>query len=259
MKASFDQVVEHYSGFAAIRREEGIVEVRVHSDGGSARYSGEMHEGFGHLFSDLNDDKQNRILILTGTGERFMSPPDMSVMEQYLPYTAALHVPQMGEAFRAISDCLNLEIPMIAAVNGPVTGHAELALMADILIASDDTYFSEFHFVNGIIPGDGTHILWPLVLGARRGQYFILTGQRITSEEGRQLGFVSEVVPKADLLARAWELARQLARQNDVTLRATRLLYTQPLKQQVQDQLLVGIALEGLGSINHWPLELREG
>jgi enoyl-CoA hydratase/carnithine racemase len=103
------------------------------------------------------------------------------------------------------------------------------------------------------VPGDGVHIIWPLLLGPNRGRYFLLTGQRLSAEEARAHGVVSEILSAADLMPRARELAAQLARQPDTTLRYTREAVTQPLKRALLSELGFGLALEGLGAHASWP------
>src|SRR5215475_16080772 len=105
---------------------------------------------------------------------------------------------------------------MIAAVNGPAIIHAELAVLCDIVLAADTAVFQDApHFPGGLVPGDGVHVVWPLVLGANRGRYFLLTGQKLSAQEALNLGVVSEIVPREKLLARAWELARQISLKPD--------------------------------------------
>jgi enoyl-CoA hydratase/carnithine racemase len=91
-----------------------------------------------------------------------------------------------------------------------------------------------------------------------RAKYFLLTAQRITAQEGRELGFVHEIVEADALRDRAWALAREICEQPDVTLRATRALFTQPLKKLMLDNLPLGAAMEGLGSCNHFPTTLKQ-
>ena len=102
--------------------------------------------------------------------------------------------------------------------------------------------------MSGLVPGDGMHIVYPLLLGVNRGRYFLLTGQRIEAAEAKTLGLVNEVMPQADLLPRAWKLAEQMSRQSDIVLRYSRVAMTLVIKRQIHDLLGYGLALEGLGS-----------
>ena len=92
------------------------------------------------------------------------------------------------------------------------------------------------------------HIVYPLLMGMNRGRYFLLTGQTLSAKEAQDLGLVNEVLPRPDLLPRAWELAEQLAQQPPLVLRYTRVLLTQHIKRLMQDLLGYGLALEGMGS-----------
>ena len=138
---------------------------------------------------------------------------------------------------------------MISAINGPALRHSELPLLCDIVLAAADVTFQDSgHFVNGLIPGDGMHIIYPLLMGMNRGRYFLLTGQTLSAQEAKELGLVNEVLPSSELLPRAWQLAEQLAQQPPLVLRYTRVLLTMHLKRMMQDMLGYGLALEGLGS-----------
>jgi enoyl-CoA hydratase/carnithine racemase len=102
---------------------------------------------------------------------------------------------------------------------------------------------------NGVlqmIPGDGMHIVYPLLLGMNRGRYFLLTGQTLDAQKALEFGLVAEVLPPDKLLARAWELAEDLARRPTLLLRYTRLLLTQALRRQMQDLLGYGLGMEML-------------
>ncbi|MEE9276868.1 MAG: enoyl-CoA hydratase/isomerase family protein, partial [Dehalococcoidia bacterium] len=136
-----------------------------------------------------------------------------------------------------------------SAINGPAFRHAEIPLLCDIVLASDDTEIQDSaHFINGLVPGDGMHVVFPLLMGLNRGRYFLLTGQTLSAAEAQDLGLVNEVLPRGRLMARARELARELSKQPPLTLRYTRMLLTHQLKQQMHSLLSYGLALEGLAA-----------
>jgi len=89
-------------------------------------------------------------------------------------------------------------------------------------------------------------VVFPMVMGLNRGRYFLLTGQVIGAREALEFGLVNEVLPREELLPRAWELARQLMRQPEMNRRYARILLTERLRRQMSELLPYGLALEGL-------------
>src|SRR5690606_14916720 len=143
---------------------------------------------------------------------------------------------------------LAIQVPVIAAVNGACSTHSELPLMCDIVLASDDAYLEDAaHFARGVVPGDGVHTVWPMVIGQNRARYFLLTGQRLSAEQAMAYGAVHEVLPKDRLLDRAWELARYLALRPPLTLRLTRSIFVQELKRAAVNDLAAGVYQELYG------------
>ena len=107
-------------------------------------------------------------------------------------------------------DLLNVDVPVIAAVNGPVYRHMEQALFCDVVLASENATFSDSgHYVGGwLAPGDGMHVMLSLLLGLNRARYLVFTGQSLSATEAKDLGLVGEVLAPDELLPRAWALAR---------------------------------------------------
>ena len=253
---TFDSYATKYQHLRMERRD-GILQVTLHSDGKTLRWGGGPHGELGPAFRDIGADPDTKVIILTGTGDSFIEEVDASNVGQRLPATQMSprtwdHI--YWNAKQLLMNLLEIEVPMIAAVNGPVFIHAELAVLCDIVLAADHAVFQDApHFPNGLVPGDGVHVVWPLVLGINRGRYFLLTGQKLSAQEAMQMGVVNEVMPAAQLLARAWELAAQLAQQPPLTLRYARVVLTQRLKQLMLEHLGHGLALQGLGANDYWP------
>jgi enoyl-CoA hydratase/carnithine racemase len=123
-----------------------------------------------------------------------------------------------------------------------------------VVLAAEHTIFQDApHFPNGLVPGDGVHVVWPMLLGLNRGRYFLMTGQIINAQEALNLGVVNEVMPKEKLLPRAWELAREIKKRPPVTVRLTREAVLQNVKRAMLEQLPYGLLLEGLAAVDYWP------
>ena len=230
----------------AFRREGGILEVRLHSDGGSLVFDGYVHEELVDAFHSVGDDRDNQVVILTGTGDVFCTEIKSDGFDFFTP-VGYDKVRRQGT--KVLENILDIEAPMIAAVNGPVHLNSEWALLCDMILASDDTEFADApHPALGTVPGTGNHMLWPEIIGEIRGRYFLLSGQRLDAKEAQSYGAVNEVLPKADLLPRAWELGRYLLKQNPLTLRYTRLALTTRFRRLLQESLSYGLLLEGISA-----------
>jgi enoyl-CoA hydratase/carnithine racemase len=254
---TFDDYANRYECVSMVR-EDGILLLTIHAKGAKDRscvWSARPHKELSYAFNDIARDRENQCVIITGAGDAFCAEmhPSISGLSRYGEGNLT------GEMFEKMDEAghdgryllinhLNIEVPMIAAVNGPALIHAELALLCDIVLASDTTKFQDApHFPMGLVPGDGVHVVWPLILGPNRGRYFLLTGQKLSANEALQLGVVSEVMSRDILLPRAWELARDICRRPSLARRYARVAMTQVLKQAMLDELGYGIALESLG------------
>lgn len=248
MTTNFEEYRARYSTIEMERRD-GILQLRFHTDGGPLQWGALPHAEFGHAFSDIGRDPENKVVIMTGTGDAFSGPaasPDTFPQLKAGDWDSTLR-----EGMLLTTSLLNLNSIVISCVNGPAIRHPEIPLLADVVLAAPHATFQDSaHFSNRMTPGDGVNFVFPLLLGPTRARYFLLTGQTLDVEEALRLGLVNEVHPADQLLARAWSLAEELVSQNPLVLRYTRLLFTQELKRTTLDLLGYGLALEGLAVVH---------
>ena len=241
----FDSYAQKYPNLK-MRREDGILEVALHTNNGPLVFNGFVHGTIGNAFRDIGDDRDNHIVILTGTGNEFCA---QITPEGFDFFTPSGFDKIFREGTKALENILDIQVPIIAAVNGAFTVHTEYALLCDIVLASEDAYFQDMpHPAFGITPGDGVHILWPEVIGELRGRYFLLTGEKLTASKAREYGAVNEILARSDLLPRAWDIARQMTKQNPLTLRYARMALSQRFRRRLQEGLSYGLALEGISA-----------
>ncbi|HXB24752.1 MAG TPA: enoyl-CoA hydratase/isomerase family protein [Gemmatimonadaceae bacterium] len=231
---------------ALTRSPEGVLEVVLHTDGGTLLFNGHVHEELVELFHSIGQDADNRVVILTGAGEAFIDRIDADGFDFFTP-RGFDKIYREGK--KILANLIDIPVPVIAALNGPTTVHSEYALLCDIVIATPDTIFQDKpHFAFGIVPGDGIHSLWPEVIGSIRGRTFVLTQQVIGAEEAKTLGVISEIVPRERLLPRAREIAGRIAKLPPLTISYTRVALTQKLRRIVDESVGYGLALEGISA-----------
>lgn len=174
-------------------------------------------------------DPSVRVAILTGAGSAFSSGGDLRAMEGALEERArdpAATVAYYTQGIQRIPLAFEaLDVPVIAAVNGPAIGAGtDLACMCDLRIAADTARFAESFVKIGIIPGDGGAWLLPRIVGWSKACEMALTGDAISAEDALACGLVSQVVPGPELMAASRRLAERIAVNPPQAVRATKRL-----------------------------------
>jgi len=242
----FDAYRETFPNARLTRSATGVLEVALHTDGSTLVFDGHTHEQFVHLFHAIGSDPENRIVILTGSGDAFMETISPEGFDFFTPQG---YDKIYREGRKVLMNILDIDTPLIAAVNGPARLHSEYILLADIVLATPSTVFQDKpHFEFGIVPGDGVHLLWQEVIGSVRGRYFILTRQELDAETAKEWGAVNEIVPANELLPRAREIAEGLAKLPPLTTKYTRIALTQKLRRLIEEGVTLGLALEGISA-----------
>ncbi len=188
-------------------------------------------EGDGELFAgacaDINADREIRCAILTGAGSAFSAGGNVKAMRERSGAFAGAGV-HIRERYRSgihriIKSLWGLEVPLIAAVNGPAIGLGnDVACLADMRIAADTAIFGATFLKIGLVPGDGGSWILPRTIGHARAAELFFTGDTIDATTALSWGLVSRVVPAATLMDEARALAQKIVRQPPDVLRMTK-------------------------------------
>lgn len=239
---------DRYRNIALTRDERGILLMKLHTNGGPFVWSGESHEELAYCFADIGADRENRVIVMTGTGDTWCDTIDFSSFSLNTPAEWDL---TFYEGRKLLNNLLDIEVPVISAINGPARYHPEIPVMSDIVIASGTALFQDGpHFPAGIVPGDGAHVVWIHVLGPNRGRYFLLMGQELGAAQALDYGVVQEVLPQEQVLARALEIAGIFAGKTDLALRYARVTLVQRYKRLMDEGLSLGLSLEALAAVD---------
>ena len=259
---TFDSYKDRYDSISLERTDDGILQMTVHAPGDPTKpliYGG-IPWGWDHpqvewtyCFNDIARDYDNEVVIVTGTGDSFNGAHAiMGEGPTLVGRTKPVHPLNgdrlMSNARKLQLNYLDIECPVIGAINGPALTHAEIVVLSDIVICAENASFQDNpHFPGGVFaPGDGVGLVWPLLLGENRGRHFLYTGKKIDAEEALRLGVVAEVLPREDLLARAYVLAREIMLRPKLMRRLTRQMLTQRLKESMQQHLSYSLPMEML-------------
>lgn len=248
--SALEEYVDRYPT-VHIEREGGVLLLRLHRDGGPFLWDDRTHHDLGELFEFINTDYENKVVVLTGTGDAFCGAVDgQDFMRQAAIDGANYPVRLFRDGVRMIRNFVGLEIPVISAINGPIVSHSELPLLADIVLISDTAEFSDSsHWVQGIAPADGMQIVWSQLIGPNRARHFLLTGRTIGAEEAMSLGVAGEMLPAEDLLPRALEIAHEWAKRPMWSLQNMRATLNQPWRRLMAEDLHSGLTYEHMASL----------
>src|SRR5467141_731407 len=244
MKATQPAYFTAYRSLRLSRDAEGVLVVEFHTKGGPLTFTAQDHTEFVDAFYRIAQDRENKIVILTGTGGEFIPEIDFSSFGNVADPEVWSQV--HDEGVQILENLANIRVPVIAAIEGHANVHSEYALLANVIVAGEGATFNDLpHFAGGIVPGDGIFTTWSYRAGAGRAEAFLLNPQPLTARTAHEWGVVSEVVPNGKALSRARELAELYLKAPEVTRRNTRVHFIQPLKERIVREVGYGLSLEG--------------
>ena len=191
-----------------------------------------------------------RAVILTATGTSFSSGGNIKDMQRYS--TEALCANTIRQEYRHGIQRLpkalyKLEVPVIAAINGPAIGAGlDLACMCDIRIASSTASFAESFVRMGIVPGDGGAWLLPRVVGYSKAAEMAFTGDKLDAMEALECGLISRITEPEQLLTVALSLAGKIAANPAYALRMTKRLLREGEHQSLDSLLELSASFQAI-------------
>ncbi|MBY9068313.1 enoyl-CoA hydratase [Hyphomonas sp. WL0036] len=192
------------------------------------------------VFTELKDDPEIRAVVLTGNGRAFTAGIDLKEAGQT---GFALGADEDSKAINMLAALEAYPWPIIGAINGfAITGGFELALMCDVLLASEHARFADTHARVGIVPGWGLSQKLSRLIGISRAKELSFTGNFIDAHMAEKWGLVNRVYPAADLVPAALQLASEMTSTNPDLLRKYKALiddgfgmtFAQGMKEEVK-------------------------
>ena len=201
--------------------------------------SSELTSELKEILDEIDNDEELRVLIITGAGDKaFVAGADI---KELVDRDAKIGRRVSRERQEVFSRIENLQIPVIAAINGyALGGGLELALACSIRVCSEKAQFGAPEVKLGIIPGDGGTQRLPRLVGLGRAMEMILTGDFIDAQEAYRIGLVNKVFPHEELMDGAMELAERLASRPPLAVRYAK----EAVNRSQEGDAVSGFALE---------------
>lgn len=240
------------SDFLIIDRDGAVVTARLNRPETRNALTDPAHmQEIEALCHSIGADRGVKALVLTGEGSAFCAGGNVKDMQQRGGIFAGSPC-EVRESYRNTIQRIplalyNLEVPVIAAINGPAVGAGlDLACMCDIRVASERALFAESFVKVGIVPGDGGAWLLPRVIGMPRASLMAFTGDTIDAAKAMAWGLVAEVVSGTELLAHAQALAQRIAANPSHALRLTKRLLREGQHMRLDSLLELSAAFQAL-------------
>jgi enoyl-CoA hydratase len=186
--------------------------VRLHRPEQANAVNNDMHWAFARIWSDLAEDADARAVVLTGAGDTFSAGGDLVAWLEHYVENPVTRRAGMRDARRIVREMVDFPLPIVAAVNGPAVGFGcSIAVLCDLVLMSDRSFFADTHVMSGIVAGDGGSVVWPLLMSLLKAKEYLLLGDRIPPEVAVDIGLANRVVPHEQLFDEALGLAHRLS------------------------------------------------
>ena len=193
------------------RPAPGVLRVTMNNPGRLNSADAVMHAELARIWRDVDEDEAVRAVVLTGAGTAFSAGGDFDMIQAIMddfPTRARIY----KEARAIVMNLIDCEKPVVSAMRGPAVGAGLVCgLLADISLATPEARIIDGHTRLGVAAGDHAAIVWPLLCGMAKAKYYLLLCEPLSGAEAERIGLISQVVPDAELDAKAVEIAGKLA------------------------------------------------
>jgi enoyl-CoA hydratase len=213
------------------KRPGGVLLITINRPEAYNATNARLHWELTQVWLTIDQDADTRAAVITGAGKAFSAGGDLGlVAEMAGNFEAASRT--MREASDLVYNLINLDKPVISAINGVAVGAGlVVALLADISIIAETARLTDGHTRLGVAAGDHAAIIWPLLCGMAKSKYYLLTCDFLDGREAERIGLVSLCVPAEQVLPRALETAEKLARGPQPAIRWTKRALNNWLRQ----------------------------
>ncbi len=233
---------ENYETILIEKGADGVAVLTLNRPERLNAVNGVMHSELMQIWLDVQADADVLAAVITGAGRAFCAGGDFSGAASMAPKSG---MTMMQEARRIVDNLLDLEKPLVSAVNGAAAGlGATVALLADVVIAARNARIGDPHVKMGITAGDGGAVIWPLLIGVNRAKQFLMTGDLIPAEEAMAMGLVNRVVDEGEALPEAMAFARRLAAGAPYAVQSTKIAVNKYIKAVSNLVLPLSLSLE---------------
>jgi len=192
----------------------------------------EIKEELLYALEDMEKDKDIKCIVITGEGRAFSAGGDLSALSEIKPLGGRK---RLIDGVKLLHKVLEIEKPIIAAVNGPAAGSGcSFALACDMVLASDKAFFVQ-SFVNvGLIPDFGAIHFLPLLIGPQRAKEMMFLGEKVSAEEALQIGLINKIIPSDKLMETTISIAENLAKKSPISIGLTKRMMNQHVNGQLK-------------------------
>ncbi|MCU9594433.1 enoyl-CoA hydratase-related protein [Caldibacillus thermolactis] len=234
----------NYQSIKVAKREDGVAIVKFNRPEVRNALGLEMRQDLIDFFSTAKHDPDIKSIILTGEGKVFSAGGDLSTMKDIDAVSGRERLQYGHELIRSI---VNIEKPVIAAINGAAAGAGiSIALACDMIVACQSTVFIQSFVKVGLVPDLGAIYFLPRLIGRHRALEFMFLGEKVTAEQAHELGIVNKVVDDHLLMEEAEILATRLAEAPNLAIGLMKKLVNRSVLAELDETLELEGFAQGL-------------